>query len=289
MQTDLEDFQLTVAEPIVNVASVRHLSPFRYPGGKTWLVPTVLATLRSLPTPPIVFVDPFLGGGSVPLAALIEGCVERVVLYEIDPAVAAVWTVIFSNDYAPLCEKILNFEITRERVIDVVSQNPNSVLDSAFQTIVRNRTFRGGILASGASLIKEGEKGKGVASRWYPDTLVKRIQLLHEFSSQVTFIQGDGLAGLRQFAPDPAAFVFVDPPYTAGGGKRAGSRLYDHSDIDHESVFSTLAEGEAQFMMTYDDDLDVLNLARRNNFILQHVAMKNTHHRCMRELLITRG
>lgn len=219
----------------------------------------------------------------------MEGCVERVVLCEIDASVASVWKVIFSRDYRELCSKILSFEMSRENVIEVISQYPRTTLERAFQTIVRNRTFRGGILASGASLVKVGENGRGVASRWYPETLVKRIQLLHEFSSQVTFVEGDGLEILNEFAPNPDAFVFVDPPYTAGGGKRAGSRLYDHSDLDHEAIFSALAQGQAQFMMTYDDDLEVLGMAKRNRFLLQHVAMKNTHHRCMNELLITRA
>ncbi len=134
-----------------------------------------------------------------------------------------------------------------------------------------------------------GENGRGVASRWYPETLAKRIEQLHQVADRVTFIQGDGMELLREYAPDPTAFVFVDPPYTAGTGKRAGSRLYDHSEVDHEAIFEFLGRGKAQFMMTYDDDLDVLRMAKRNGFVLQHVGMKNTHHRCMAELLITRN
>lgn len=245
--------------------------------------------LRNLPTAPRVLVDPFLGGGSVPLAALVEGTVKEIVLCEIDAAVAAVWKVIFSRDYRKLCNKILEFDITRGNVINVVSKDVTGTFEKAFQTIIRNRTFRGGILASGASLVKGGENGRGVASRWYPETLVKRIELLHDYSDRVTFIEGDGMKLVNQFASDSDAFIFVDPPYTAGAGKRAGSRLYDHSDLDHEALFSTLARGSAQFMMTYDDDLDVLRLAKRNGFLLQHIAMKNTHHRCMNELLITRA
>jgi DNA adenine methylase len=252
-------------------------------------VPKVLSTLRDLRIAPRVFVDPFLGGGSVPLAALVEGHVDQAILCEIDSAVASVWKAIFSRDYRTLCNKILNFDITRENVIEALSCEVRTTLDKAFQTIVRNRTFRGGILASGASLVKVGENGRGVASRWYPETLVRRIELLHEYSDKVTFVEGDGMALVNQFAPDPSAFIFVDPPYTAGAGKRAGSRLYDHSDLDHEELFSTLALGQAQFMMTYDDDIDVLRLAERNCFMLQHIAMKNTHHRRMSELLITRA
>ncbi len=42
-------------------------------------------------------------------------------------------------------------------------------------------------------------------------------------------------------------------------------------------------------MMTYDDDLEVLKLAKRKGFLLEYVGMKNTHHCEMHELLITRA
>ena len=46
MVKELKDFQLSFfggIDPnyVVNVASVKQLSPFRYPGGKTWLIPRV--------------------------------------------------------------------------------------------------------------------------------------------------------------------------------------------------------------------------------------------------------
>lgn len=252
-------------------------------------MPKVLAYIRALPESPFIFVDPFLGGGSVPLAALMEGCVSRAVLCEIDPDVSSVWRIVFSPDYQKLCSRILCFKVSRDSVLGLLSRKPKNTLDRAFQTIVKNRTFRGGILASGASLVRIGENGRGVASRWYPETLTKRIQLLRDLSGRVTFIEGDGHKLLRKYADNPDAFIFVDPPYTAGFGKRAGSRLYDHSVVDHEYIFSTLADGSANFIMTYDDDLEVLKLAKRNGFLLQYVGMKNTHHSEMHELLISRA
>lgn len=289
MPTTLERSNLVLTAPIVNVSTVRHISPFRYPGGKTWLVPKALSTIRSLGKLPSLIIDPFLGGGSVPLAALVDGCVERAILCEIDEAVSSVWQVIFSPAYESLCERILSFEITRESVLDIVLHKPKTTLEKAFQTIVRNRTYRGGILAQGASLVKVGENGRGVASRWYPETLVKRIELLHQLRERVTFIQGDGTVLLREHAGDESAFIFVDPPYTVGTGKRAGSRLYEHNQVNHSAIFEHLAAGKANFMLTYDDDLDVLRLAKRNGFVLQYVGMKNAHHKCMSELLITRN
>ena len=47
----------------VNVASVPLRSPFRYPGGKTWLVPYVRSWLQSKTEKPFLFLEPFAGGG----------------------------------------------------------------------------------------------------------------------------------------------------------------------------------------------------------------------------------
>jgi len=53
----IRDFQLPLfgglnTSQIVNVASVPQRSPFRYPGGKTWLVPLVRQWLIGLPKLP---------------------------------------------------------------------------------------------------------------------------------------------------------------------------------------------------------------------------------------------
>lgn len=81
---------------------------------------------------------------------------------------------------------------------------------------------------------------------------------------------------------------FIDPPYTAGG-KSAGSRLYTHSIIDHDRLFAACAELQGDFLMTYDNADEVVSLARKYDFETRPVAMKNTHHAEMKELLIGRN
>ena len=45
-------------EKLVNVASVRQLSLFRYPGGKTWLVPEARKWLKAKKDKPSEFIEP---------------------------------------------------------------------------------------------------------------------------------------------------------------------------------------------------------------------------------------
>jgi len=77
-------------EKIVNVASVPQRSPFRYPGGKTWLVPRVRHWLFSLPRRPEEFIEPFAGGAIIGLTVAAEGLANHVTLVELDEQVAAV-------------------------------------------------------------------------------------------------------------------------------------------------------------------------------------------------------
>ena len=271
-----------------NIAQVKHLSPFRYPGGKTWLVPEVRQWVKSASNKPSVFVEPFAGGAITGLSIAAEGLAERVFLCELDSDVAAVWDTLFhgsDDDVSELAKKIINFDVTLGNVKKVLESKPRSPKNRAFKTIIKNRMQRGGIMAAGAGLIKAGEAGKGLKSRWYPETLAKRIEVLRSLKDRIDFEQGDAFEVVRRFADDPDAFFFIDPPYTAGG-KKAGSRLYTHNEIDHEGLFALMASVQGTVMMTYDDAPEVRDLADRHGFRIELVPMKNTHHAIIYELLI---
>lgn len=123
---------------------------------------------------------------------------------------------------------------------DLLAVTPKTTRDRAFLTILKNRVNHGGILAPGTGLIKNGEDGKGIASRWYPETLARRIRGIYAMRDRITFIEGDGLEVMRQNAARTDTVYFIDPPYTAPG-KRAGKRLYVFNEIDHEGLFDLAA------------------------------------------------
>ena len=225
---------------IVNVASVPQRSPFRYPGGKTWLIPRIRQWLRCRPCTPALLIEPFAGGGIVSLTAAAEMLAEHALMVELHEDVAAVWETIVSGAATELAERITRFVMTRENVEELLSQAPANSVERAFTTIVRNRASRGGILAYGAGLIKTGENGKGIASRWYPETLARRIQDIVSIRERISFVHGDGVAVMRWYLDKPDAVFFIDPPYTASR-KRAGTRLYVYNDLNHEELFALAA------------------------------------------------
>ena len=271
----------------VNVASVPQRSPLRYPGGKTWLIPHIREWLQQ--AKPEILIEPFVGGGIASLTAVMEGLAPESVMVEIDRDVAAFWRAALENGDA-LSERVRRFEPTLGNLEKLLNEPPRTLYEHGFRTLALNRTRRGGILAPGASFSRHGENGKGPASRWYPQTIMARLAAIQQHAERLIFVEGDGLKLLPKLlhGRGEKAAVFIDPPYTASGGKRAGSRLYAHSDIDHAALFAMMARSQVNFLMTYDTAPEIADLVRKHDFAAVRLSMKNTHHAVMSELVITR-
>lgn len=268
---------------VFNVAQMPLRSPFRYPGGKTWAIPRVRQWLKSLPDRPRTLVEPFAGGAIIGLTVAFEELADEVVLVELDNDVASVWKTVLNGDGQWLVEQIADFEMSCDSVRRLLSRADKSTRDRALATLVQNRINRGGILAPGAGKMKNGENGNGLRSRWYPETLCRRITDIIAHRDRIRFIHGDGLEVMERSLAAPDTAYFIDPPYTV-----AGRRLYLHSDVDHEFLFHVAGLARGPFLMTYDHSDEILDLAERHGFETAEVAMKTTHHARKMELFISR-
>lgn len=54
------------------------------------------------------------------------------------------------------------------------------------------------MIAIGDDLIKESENGRGLLSRWYPETLARRIREINLLKDRLTFVEGDGFVLLEE-------------------------------------------------------------------------------------------
>ncbi len=277
-------------EKLVNISQVRQLSPFRYPGGKTWLIPVVREWIAGMERRPKLLVESFAGGAIVGLTAAAEGWVDHVRLVEKDDEIAAVWNLTINGEdryFEQFINGIARYEFNVENVRKTIDSTPRAPHTKALRTIVKNRAQRGGIMAPGAGLMKSGEAGKGIASRWYPDTLVKRLMAIRSIRDRLTFVQGDAIAEIATHQ-DPGTIHFVDPPYTASG-KKAGRRLYTHNDVDHNALFQVVSRCGGAAMLTYDDNRWVRDKAAEFGFDLATSTMQNTHLVKMYELVIVKA
>ena len=266
---------------IINVASVPQRSPFRYPGGKTWLVPTARKWFAEA-APGSHLIEPFAGGGIISLTAAAEHYFEHVTMVELDDDVAAAWQTILSDDCHWLTKRIASFVVTSENIHDVISHASDGVKERGFSTIVRNRTNHGGILAKGSGVIKTGENGKGIGSRWYAGTLVKRINDVYRIRERITYIHGDAFDVMERYLDDENAFFFIDPPYTI-----ASRRLYTHFEVDHRRIFELASQMRGHFLLTYDNTEEVRGWADEFGLPYMTIPMQSTHLLTKEELLIS--
>lgn len=281
------DLGLEPTFKITNVSSVPQRSIFRYPGGKTWFVPYFRQWVNSLGYQPALLVEPFVGGGIISLTAAFEKLADKVLMSELDSNVAAVWRTVLGDDVQNFAAKILSFDLTYDNLNSVLSTKYLSDFDIAFQTILRNRTSHGGIIAPGSGVLKKGENGKGIKSRWYPTTLHRRLKDISQVSSLIEFKEADAFDILVQEKNNPQAVFFVDPPYTVGG-KKAGSRLYIHNKIDHNYLFQLCSEVAGKVLMTYDNNEEVKQLSNKYGFFFKEISMRNKNNAKMTELVISK-
>lgn len=270
-----------IGSDVVNVASVPQRSPFRYPGGKTWAIPIVRKWLRQQQEIPLL-VEPFAGGGIVSLTAVAEGLANHAEMIELDQEVAAVWKTVTGPESAWLRQRIVSFELTSDNVKAELERTPTTTKEIAFCTILKNRVCHGGIITKGAGMLKNGEGGRGLASRWYPTTLANRIEAIQLNSHRLTAIEGDAFEALARHAQNASCFFFIDPPYVG-----AGRRLYTHFDVDHAALLKAAAMLKGRFLLTYDDDPNIRRLVDKYQLPYTTVPMKTTHHLEKRELLIS--
>jgi DNA adenine methylase len=206
-------------------------------------------------------------------------------MVELDSEVAALWRVILSDQAEELVARIRSFRLRRNAVIQTLADENDDAVFTAFRCLLKNRVQRGGILAPGAGLLKAGENGKGLASRWYPETFVNRIERIQALPKRITFLEGNGLKTIESFAANEHAAFFVDPPYFTNG-RGPGERLYRHNEVNHANLFSVLAKISGPCLVTYHNSRPIRALAESHGFSCRNVRMKTTHHRLRNELLI---
>lgn len=79
-------------------------------------------------------------------------------------------------------QMVLRFELTRKGVLRLADSRPENVVERGCRTLVLNRTRRNGIISTVT----------GVGSRWYPETLVRRIQEIGFNAERLVFCESDG-------------------------------------------------------------------------------------------------
>lgn len=263
----------------------------RYPGGKGRFAPILAQNV--LDTGNRVLIEPFAGGAAAGLTLLKFHTIDQLVLVEKDPRVAAFWRKL--RDDPKFSTQVSEFkwasktphtkdeaELARRRdvlqeVLDKMQKN-----DLGMWTLVKNRCSFGGYLNGGLLLKGFGRPTKtpyeyyeGVGSQWNGDSLAVKIRSVHELfqANKIQFYEGDAFTELPKF---PSAFAFIDPPYTHGEDS-PGEGLYQENQVDHERLFQILSARKGPWLATYNNCVEVRELANKYQCQIKMVKMSRLH------------
>lgn len=223
-------------------APVRHLSPLRYPGAKTKLTPHLAAMIASARRArrlrgPLTLVEPFAGGAGVTLKLVTDRVVDRALIGDADPMLAAFWRVAAQRPdeligrmvdehieflAAGGDEAVARWDYWRAFSPSTDSLEAERELDLATKCLFLNRTTFSGILHGSAGPIggRAQKSAYRIDCRFPLDGLANRIRWighLHETERLLTPRESDWRSTLDAAineADDPRTLVaYLDPPY----------------------------------------------------------------------------
>ncbi len=232
------------------------LSPLRYPGGKTCLVPFLTQVLELNELGESEFVEPYAGSAAAAVHLLLGEYVDSIRINDRDPRIYAFWHSLLYRT-SEFCDMIYSEPVTianwrKQREI-YRAHRRYGALKVGFATLFLNRCNRSGIITTGGPIGGYAQKGKWTLDvRFNREELANRVYAISEFSDRIKISNKDGLAFLSSVErTKQRKLVFLDPPYV-----EKADRLYD-SDFDdakHRRLSRHLLETATYpWVLTYDN------------------------------------
>jgi DNA adenine methylase len=235
-------------------------SPFRYPGAKTRIVHGLMRWIVPGMARSEVYVEPFVGGGSVLLsvAEIFPDC--QLVVNDLDKSVYSFWKCMTDTKLTmALVRKIKNTTPTvKEHDKQQERLDSKNIVKSAFAGLFCNRTSFSGILTSG-SIGGEQQKSKWtVGCRYNAGLLCEGVKAIHRAIGHRLSVFNEDFSVVMRNQDRSGVLVYCDCPYYS-----KGNILYRHgmSPEDHKRLRDSLkALQHAKFVASYDKVKEVQEL-----------------------------
>lgn len=240
-------------------------SPLRYPGGKARAVNQILSLI---PYNIQRLVSPFLGGGSIELAAAHLGV--EVKGYDIFQPLIVFWNALL-NDRENLVNNVNRFfPLSKERFYDLQKTKPKTEIETAAVFYVLNRSsFSGSTLSGGMS-------------PGHPRFNKSSISYLNNFTiNNFTVEKGDFHDTIPKHT---GCFLYLDPPYMIQQ-TLYGNKGDAHKGFDHEGL-SELLRKRDNWLLSYNDSKSVRELYKGFRMINPKWSYGMSSNKQSNELLI---
>ncbi|MDR0867050.1 MAG: DNA adenine methylase [Planctomycetota bacterium] len=222
------------------------VSPLRYPGGKSRAVKAILPLL---PRGIAEFREPFVGGGSVFLAAKqARQRAARFVINDLNFDLICFWRFA-QSDNAALYEAVKHVKNTekdgRKLFYDYMERDDYADFERAVRFFVLNRISFSGTVDSGGY-------SEGAFRGRFTYSAIERVKPLAEILRGIE-IHNQSYEE-RLFADGDEVFIFLDPPYY----RQKKSRLYGkngslHLSFDHRKFAENMRRCPHRWLITLDN------------------------------------
>jgi DNA adenine methylase len=262
------------------IAKRPQVSPLRYPGGKSALYPRLRELIRTNGLAGCTYVEPYAGGAGAALSLLATGQVDRIVINDLDPAIAAFWTTLV-HDPDLIIRRIqktkLDVREWKKQKAIYMSPAEADTAELGFATFYLNRTNRSGVLNGGPIGGLDQTGNYKIDARFNREGLEERVRIIALYADKITVSSRDGLDVIRDATKRADTFIYADPPYF----EKAGSLyLNAFKSADHEALAKVLNQRAAKnWVLTYDNVSQVPALygdRRRAEFGLYYSAHRVT-------------
>lgn len=239
------------------------LSPLRYPGDKGKMAGVFKQIIMENDLLDGIYVEPFVGGGSVALSLLINDYVSRIVINDKDRSIYAFWHTVLNNA-VQLCRMVsdtpIDMDVWRHQKEVQRHKEDADLVELGFSTFFLNRTNRSGIIKGG---VIGGNNQTGnylIDARFNKSDLVARIERIAEFADRIELHNEDAVAllnGIKDNMPDRTLY-YLDPPYCDKG---PGLYMNYFKKGDHMEIASTIASiVHGKWIITYDNNQFIAGL-----------------------------
>jgi len=237
----------------------RFLSPLRYPGSKRRLAQYISHTLDINKLSPALYIEPFVGGGSVGLDLLLKEKVGQFIFMDLDPFISHFWdAVFFDTDW--LIKEISTIDVSIEKFQEIKNATPRDKREYAINALFLNRTSFSGILRDEVGPLggKTQNSTYKIDCRFPREKIIKRIENIALHRDRVfgvwTCDWKEGIQRIRKYQgdnklPTEKLFFYLDPPFI-----NKADKLYRHffEMDDHIALHDFLMELDDAWILSYD-------------------------------------
>lgn len=235
-------------------------SPLRYGGGKSLAVGLII---EQFPDDLQRIISPFMGGGSVEIAASLELGLE-VRAFDIFDILVNFWQVLLKDSKA-LFDSLKDLEPSKETYAKIKDE-----LKLFWNERQKNPANKPQIKLSPLELARDyyfnfnlsyGPGFLGWLSKIYEDkkdVYLKALQKIKNFDNPNLHVECTSFEAV--FEKYPNDFFYLDPPYFLAGNSKMFKGIYPmrnfaihHNGFNHELLARLLKEHKGRFILSYND------------------------------------